>query len=1160
MKLKEDRIVSIEYLGEQETADIEIIDAEGEHQRNYFANGFNVHNSGAMAQYPAYKFKKAKAAKAEHPIIEKWTKDTYGLIIYQEQVMQIVRELGDFDWAQTNTVRKVMSKSGGAEYFMKTFWPTWKESCAKKGLDEATAEKAFKRIMSFGCVSGDTLIMNPFPNQNAKKWVKIEDLYNWDGYASPLAVGAKRAAYVKMQSYSFTQGRLKPNRIARVFYNGEKELFEIITESGHIIKATEEHRFVCKKFNGKLEFVSVKNLIKNKKLYEMALDGGYIREPYNLDFAKNIRDKNYGGSEVYAFRKEMEGKPCDICQEKFKNMEVHHITYENPNSRLMWLCNSCHKLIEHRKITRTKKDAKGHKIAFSSIKSIKSIGVQKVYDIEMEDRKRPTYIANGFVSHNSWAFNKTIKYSSKILNTNPNKFAPKWITIEQLYKNNGYATEKWIEQSKCYKKMNTLCMDSDGKLRPARIKKVHYHGKVKLWEIVTESGKKIELTKQHRLLGKVKGEEIFLYGQEIRVGTLLAINGGYEKTEYKLSGEGFGWAANYVGHKTEDTLKPFINGKAIEVNRFKQKMLGKPCQRCGRDYDPFDNYEVHHVTRTPPNSKLRWLCNSCHKIEDYELGNRRKVWDKGFSIHFEKVVSKKYVGIHDGYDIEMEDSSRPTFVANDFVSHNSHSVAYAFVSYFCMWFKYHYPLEYVTAYLNEVSGGALRDAKLKEMIREAERLGIKIKEPDVNISKVKFVISGNDIVAGLLDIKNIGEKAVEAIVKVQPFKDIVDFMERVDARACTKRTVENLIKAGAFNTFGYNQKKLLDKFPEISALSKKKTHTAKEQLIAIVNGCKGGLDFSDQEIAEMKAKVSPVNIGKHLSEYYTDVYDKIAKHLKITKLIDVELDEGQQQKDKKDTKRLDIWVCGTITSVDLKRLSQEVKDVLDKTQEQRYALANLEDDSDFIVLSFRGDIYTRYEQQLYDWIGKVMLVRGTVNVGWKKVYVDSVYSLEDLRQYLNNNRLPYNFKMDYLFQHPLQKYFGKINGGLASVKHKYKCQDLVKVKTIKKGESLWTLGIITDIQTMTARKGDMKGQQFYWVFYEDETFQGSFMVFPTDARFDIMKKELFELYNSHMPFLLNVQKDMKYKGEALDSKQVSISIDKRKSWASMIRKPFKFGG
>jgi iron uptake system EfeUOB component EfeO/EfeM len=67
------------------------------------------------------------------------------------------------------------------------------------------------------------------------------------------------------------------------------------------------------------------------------------------------------------------------------------------------------------------------------------------------------------------------------------------------------------------------------------------------------------------------------------------------------------------------------------------------------------------------------------------------------------------------------------------------------------------------------------------------------------------------------------------------------------------------------------------------------------------------------------------------------------------------------------------------------------------------------------------------------------------------------------------------------------------------------------------------------------------------------------MVFPTDPRFEAMKRDLFKLYDEHRPFMLRVQRDLSYKVDA-NFKQVSIAIDKRISWDKMIKTPFKFKG
>jgi len=863
-------------------------------------------HSGAMNSYPSLKFKKVKAENALHPIIAKWTEDTYGVIIYQEQVMQIVRELGDFNWEQTNTVRKVMSKSGGAEYFMKTFWPTWKASCEKKGMDEKTALKAFHKIMSFG----------------------------------------------------------------------------------------------------------------------------------------------------------------------------------------------------------------------------------------------------------SWAFNKSIHKDTKILNTRPNQYAPKWITIEQLYKNGGYATDKALCNPSVYKKMSTLSLDSDDQLRPGAIKDVFDHGTEKIWEIKVESGRTIGITANHRMMGLEDDEITFLYGSEIKVGTILGMDGGYQAKKYKIAkgkaGKGHGWAK---GYKWENGHQPVYDGRTTEINEFKAKVKGRPCQRCGEDYHPDLRFEVHHVTRTPPHSKLRWLCNHCHKIEDYELGNRPGPWGKGFPIKFEKVISKKYLGEQKVYDIEMEDSSRPTFVANGFISHNSHSVSYAMVSYMCMWFKVHYPIEYVTAYLNMVND--TDGTSIKEMIKDALDHGISIKKANVNHSQSTFRIVDENIVAGLSDIKGVGVKAVDTVVENQPYKGLLHFLRVIDNRACNKRSVENLIKAGAFDDFKYNKKALLANLESILKSNKKKSDKGKAEAKALIMKCKGAEEYTKQEVAQLQQSVTPISLGKHITEYYSDVIEKFAPHIKLTKLDQIEIIEGTQQQDRKTLQRKELWVCGLLTKVDLKRLSQEVKEVIDSKQEQRYALANLEDSTDFIVLSFKDNIYNEYEQKLFPWRGKVLLINAECNVGWKKLYVSKVFEMEDLRKYANDDSAKFDFDKDYLFQHPLLRIFKK-HGGIGRIREKYGCWPLKNVASLPHGQSMWGLGVISHIHTRIIKTGDHAGKEMHIVSFEDDTFKGTFMIFPADNRYDVMKENFFELYHKHIPFLLNIQRDNKFTAEDMSLKKVSISLDKRLKWKELIKTPFKF--
>lgn len=84
-----------------------------------------------------------------HPSIEPFTNETYGTVVYQEQVMNIVRALGKFDWSDTTSIRKGMAKSMGDEYLSK-FWDKFEKGCVEQGIEADIADKIWKNIMTFG--------------------------------------------------------------------------------------------------------------------------------------------------------------------------------------------------------------------------------------------------------------------------------------------------------------------------------------------------------------------------------------------------------------------------------------------------------------------------------------------------------------------------------------------------------------------------------------------------------------------------------------------------------------------------------------------------------------------------------------------------------------------------------------------------------------------------------------------------------------------------------------------------------------------------------------------------------------------------------------------------------------------------------------------------
>lgn len=133
----------------------------------------------------------------------------------------------------------------------------------------------------------------------------------------------------------------------------------------------------------------------------------------------------------------------------------------------------------------------------------------------------------------------------------------------------------------------------------------------------------------------------------------------------------------------------------------------------------------------------------------------------------------------------------------------SHSVCYAYIAYQTGYLKAHFPAEFMAANLSRNLSNITEVTKLME---ECRRMGLKVFGPDVNLSYKKFTVDKNgDIRFGMAAIKNVGEGAVENIIEERekngPYKDIYDFVERVDLRSVNRKTLEALAQAGGFDSF-----------------------------------------------------------------------------------------------------------------------------------------------------------------------------------------------------------------------------------------------------------------------------------------------------------------------------------------------------------------------
>ena len=140
----------------------------------------------------------------------------------------------------------------------------------------------------------------------------------------------------------------------------------------------------------------------------------------------------------------------------------------------------------------------------------------------------------------------------------------------------------------------------------------------------------------------------------------------------------------------------------------------------------------------------------------------------------------------------------------------SHAAAYAVISYQTAYLKYYYPVEFMAALMTSVIDNS---SKVSEYIYSTRQMGIRVLPPDINKGEGDFSVDNGSIRYGLAAIKSVGRPVIQAVVEERekrgPFKNLKDFAERLSGKETNKRTIENFIKAGAFDSFNGTRKQLM---------------------------------------------------------------------------------------------------------------------------------------------------------------------------------------------------------------------------------------------------------------------------------------------------------------------------------------------------------------
>ncbi len=148
--------------------------------------------------------------------------------------------------------------------------------------------------------------------------------------------------------------------------------------------------------------------------------------------------------------------------------------------------------------------------------------------------------------------------------------------------------------------------------------------------------------------------------------------------------------------------------------------------------------------------------------------------------------------------------------SQDYSFGKSHAACYALIAYRTAWLKAHHACEYMAALISSVMNTKDR---VPLYVNACDELGIEVLPPDVNSSQVDFAVVEGKIRFGLNAVKNVGESACRAIVRVREeggaFESIWDFVERVDPQLVNKRALESLVKCGALDSTGAGRKGMI---------------------------------------------------------------------------------------------------------------------------------------------------------------------------------------------------------------------------------------------------------------------------------------------------------------------------------------------------------------
>lgn len=363
------------------------------------------------------------------------------------------------------------------------------------------------------------------------------------------------------------------------------------------------------------------------------------------------------------------------------------------------------------------------------------------------------------------------------------------------------------------------------------------------------------------------------------------------------------------------------------------------------------------------------------RVAGFSLGQAdilRRAMGKKKKSELDKQFEGFQAGMHaNGYsDAAIEKLWEILLPFSDYAFNKAHSAAYGLVSYWTAYLKAHYPAEYMAALLTSV--GDSKD-KMAVYLNECRRMGIKVLPPDVGQSIRYFAAVDEDIRFGLGAVRNVGANVVDGIVAARAddgYASFHDFLTKVPVHVANKRTVESLIKAGAFDSLGSTRRALME-------IHEDATEAAVETKRKAATGAIG-FDFDSlydeaEEIMPAKVPERPewtkkdkLAFEREMLGLYVSDHPLAGLEIPLAKHASTSIHDLLSSEDVNDGDQ--VTVAGLVTSVQHR---------VAKASGNPYGMITVEDFNGEVTVMFMGKTYTEFASMLV--ADSILVVRGRVS-------------------------------------------------------------------------------------------------------------------------------------------------------------------------------------